>query len=162
MERVVGGYVAGTLLIASIAALAMGIAMKVLGVPYFLPLALIMMVLSLLPIVGSAIAAVLISCITFASVGLRPALVMLVIFLVYQQFEGHVLQPVVQTRTIQMNPLLITLVILAGTSLAGILGTLLALPFAGALQIILRDAFERRRARQGPEPSTDQLSLFSE
>jgi predicted PurR-regulated permease PerM len=145
MRRVVGGYVAGTLVVASVGGLVMGTTLAVLGVPYFVPLGLLMIVLGIIPFVGSIIGAVLCVGTTFAEVGVQPALICAGVYLVYQQVENQVLQPVVQKRTLQMNPLIIMLALLAGTGVAGILGTLLALPIAGAIQVLLQDALEKRR-----------------
>ncbi len=147
MRKVVGGYVAGTFVVAGIGGVAMGVTLAVLGVPYFLPLALVMVVLGIIPFLGSALGAVILTAVTFAAAGPRQALIFAVVYLVYQQVENEVLQPVVQRRTLKMNPLLITFALLAGTGLAGVVGTLLALPAAGALQVMLQDTLQRRQAR---------------
>jgi len=152
MHSKVGGYVAGTLLVGVIAGVLTTVGTLILGVPYFLPLGLIMVVLSVIPFVGSALGALLVSGTTAATVGVKQGLIVLGAYLVYQQVENHVLQPVVQRRTIRMNPLLITIVMLFGTALAGVLGTLLALPVAGALQVVLLDVLERRKARYAQSP----------
>jgi predicted PurR-regulated permease PerM len=149
MRRVVGGYVAGTLVVAGIGGVVMGTTLALLGVPYFLPLGLTMMVLGIIPFLGSALGAVLLVGMAFASSGLYPGLITAVVYLVYQQVENELLQPLVQRRTLRMNPLIITLALLAGTGLAGVLGALLALPIAGAIQVLLQDALERRQARWG-------------
>jgi predicted PurR-regulated permease PerM len=147
MHRVVSGYVLGTLLVATIGGIVMGVTVAAVGVPYFVPLALLMILLALFPYVGSVIGAVLVIGTTLASAGLRAAVIVTIVYLVYQQVEGHVLHPIVQRRTIRMNPFLVSIAILAGAALAGIAGTLLALPIAGALQVLLEDLLERRRAR---------------
>lgn len=147
MHSVVSGYAVGALLIASVGGIVMGVTVLALGVPYFLPLGLVMVLLGLIPFIGSAIGAVLVVGITFASAGLRAAVIAAIVFLIYQQIEGQVLQPLVQKRTIRMNPLLITLVVLVGATLAGVLGAVLALPVAGAIQVFLQDALERRTER---------------
>jgi predicted PurR-regulated permease PerM len=148
MQKVVGGYVAGTLLVASVGGVVMGTTLAILGVPYFLPLGLLMVVFGIVPVLGSTVGAVLLVGLTFAFQGTTAGFVSLGVYLVYQQIENHVLQPVVQRRTLKMNPLLITLSLLAGTLIAGILGALLALPIAGALQVVLQDVLQRRQARQ--------------
>ncbi len=147
MSNVVSGYVAGTAVVASIGGVVMGSTMAILGVPYFLPLGLLMIVLGVVPVIGTSIAAVVIVGVTFASAGSTPALICAGVYLAYQQVENHVLQPAVQTRTLKMNPLLIVLALIVGTGLAGVLGALLALPVAGALQVLLEDVLERRRLR---------------
>lgn len=153
MKSVVGRYVLGTLLVSSIGGLVMGTTTLLLGVPYFLALALVMVVLGLIPYLGSAMGAVLVVGITFSAKGLTAALIAAGIYLVYQQVENHVLQPVVQRRTMRMNPLIISVALLLGADLAGILGTLLALPIAGVLQVLLRDLEARRDALSGASDS---------
>lgn len=145
MRRVVGGYVAGTLIVAAVGGVVMGTTLALVGVPYFLPLGLTMMVLGVIPFLGSAIAAVLLIGMAFASSGMVGGLVTGAVYLVYQQVENELLQPLVQRRTLRMNPLIITLALLAGTGLAGILGALLALPIAGAIQVVLQDVLQRRQ-----------------
>jgi predicted PurR-regulated permease PerM len=153
ITKKVGGYVVGTLIVATIGGAVMGVTLAILGVPYFVPLALAMVVLGIIPFLGSALGAVTLIGVTFASQGWKAALICAGVYVVYQQLENEVLQPIVQRRTISMNPLLVALALLAGTALAGIVGTLLALPVAGALQILLGDMLERRRASWGEKPS---------
>ncbi|MDQ3265748.1 MAG: AI-2E family transporter [Myxococcota bacterium] len=151
MIRSVGGYVAGTLLIALIGGVVTALGMLLLGVPYFLPLGFLMGLLAIIPFVGTAIAAVLVVGTTFATAGVQAGIIAVVGFLVYQQIEGHLLQPVVQRKTLKMNPLLIALAMLFGTAFGGILGALLALPIAGAIQVILQDVLARRHERWAAE-----------
>jgi len=160
MRKVVGGYVAGTVMVAGVSGVVMGATLAILGVPYFVPLGLVLMVLGIIPFLGSALGAVLLVGITFATSGLRAAVICAAVFLVYNWLKNRVLQPLVQRRTLQMNPLIITVALLAGTSLAGLLGAVLALPVAGAVQLVLQDqlkrragTFERRRPPvRPPEP----------
>ncbi|WNG40796.1 AI-2E family transporter [Archangium minus] len=145
MHRTVGGYVAGAFLISFIGGGVTAVSMLLLGVPYFLPLGLAMAVLGLIPFVGSLLGAILVSVTTLASVGTKEGLIALGVFLVYQQVEGNLLQPLIQRRTLKMNPLLIALVMLVGTSLTGLIGALLALPIAGAVQVLLQDRLVQLR-----------------
>lgn len=147
MSKVVSGYVAGTALVASIGGVVMGTTLAIQGVPYFAPLGLLMIVLGIVPILGTTIAAVVIVGVTFATSGSTAALVTLAVYLVYQQVENHLLQPLVQTRTLKMDPLVVLLALLVGTGLFGVIGSLLALPVAGALQVLLADVQQRRAAR---------------
>ena len=77
---------------------------------------------------------------------------MLVFFVVYQQLENHVLQPVVYGRTVQLSPLAVLIAVLIGAELAGVIGALAAIPVAGALQVILVDWLQHRRARLVERP----------
>ncbi|MFZ5468243.1 MAG: AI-2E family transporter [Myxococcota bacterium] len=141
----VGGYVAGTLLVALLAGVVTAFTTLILGVPYFLALGLAMAVLALVPFVGPAVGLVLAVGTTLATQGPRDALLCAGVLLVYPQLKNRLIQPLVLRRTIRMNPLLITLVMLVGTALAGLLGTVLALPVAAAIQVVLEDV---KRARE--------------
>jgi len=81
------------------------------------------------------------------------AIVVAVWFLVYQQVENHLLQPLILSRTVKLNPLVVLISILLGAELAGILGTLLAIPVAGIIQVIVRDVYDVRRGTIRPEPT---------
>jgi putative heme transporter len=143
MHRTVGGYVAGAFLISFIGGVVTAVSTLLLGVPYFMALGLAMAVLGLIPFVGSFLGLVLVAGTTFASVGMKEGFIAVGIFVVYQQVEGNLLQPLIQRRTLKMNPLLIALVMLVGTALAGLIGALLALPIAGAVQVLLEDRLAR-------------------
>jgi predicted PurR-regulated permease PerM len=159
MHRTVGRYVAGSFFISLIGGVVTTVTLLLLGVPYFLPLGLIMAVLGLIPFIGAFLGGVLIVGTTFASAGTHAGLISLVVFLVYQQVENHLLQPFIQQRTLRMNPLLIALAMLAGTAFAGILGALLALPVAGALQILAQDWIARRQQQWAMEERADTPTL---
>jgi len=147
IRHAVGRYVIGTLLIGCLGGFVAGTTLAVLGVPYFLPLGLTMILLGLVPFIGAILGGALVVGTTFLTSGAKAGLVALAVFVVYQQCENHLLQPVVQRKTIQMNPLLIIIVMLIGTGLAGIFGALLSLPIAAATQVVLQDVLERRQAR---------------
>jgi predicted PurR-regulated permease PerM len=147
MLRSVGGYVAGAFLVSFIGGAVTTVTTLLLGVPYFLPLGLGMALLGLIPFLGSALGAVLVVGTTFATAGTHAGFISLAVFVGYQQVENHLLQPFIQRHTLRMNPLLIALAMLVGTAWAGIVGALLALPVAGALQVVAQDALARRQAR---------------
>jgi predicted PurR-regulated permease PerM len=151
--RTVGGYVTGNLLISLIAGIAFGVLLYVLGVPYAVALAILVALLDLVPLAGATIAAVIVTLVAFAANGLTIGIVVAVAFLVYQQFENHVLQPLVYGRTVQLSPLAVLISVLIGAQVAGILGALGAIPVAGAIQVILLDwQKHRRRAIVEPVP----------
>jgi putative heme transporter len=159
MHRTVGRYVAGSVFISLIGGVVTTVTLLLLGVPYFLPLGLVMAVLGLIPFIGAFLGGVIIVGTTFASAGTHAGFISLAVFLVYQQVENHLLQPFIQRHTLRMNPLLIALAMLAGTAFAGILGALLALPVAGALQILAHDILAHRHARWALEEQDDTLTL---
>jgi putative heme transporter len=146
IRRSVGGYVGGALVIALVGGLVTALTTALLGVPYFLPLGLTMAVLGILPYLGSILGGALVVSATFLTAGLKAGVIALVVLVVYQQVENHVLQPVVQRKTIKMSPLVIAVVMLIGTALWGLMGALLSLPIAGAIQVLLEDRLARRQA----------------
>jgi predicted PurR-regulated permease PerM len=147
--RSVGGYVVGNLLISVIAGLGTWIVLSILGVPFAVPLAVLMAFFDLIPLVGATIAGIVIAIVAGIHDFPTAAIVWVVYLVVYQQIENNVVQPVVYRRTVQMHPLVVIVAVLIGASLLGILGALVAIPVAGAVQIFARDWWELRRAR-GP------------
>lgn len=156
--RAVGGYVLGTLLVASIGGTVAGITLLVLSVPFFLAVALAVTFLGLIPFLGAWLGGTLVVLTTLATVGGRSALIALAVVIAYQQVENHLLQPLIQRRTMRMSPLIISFVLLVGTATLGILGALLALPAAGALQVLIQEALHhRQRTMQQEEAPTHQV-----
>lgn len=147
--RTVGGYVTGNLLISLIAGGLTTIVLIALGVPYAVALGLIVAILDLIPLAGATIAAILIGVVAFLHT-IVAGIVVLIFFIVYQQVENHVLQPVIYGRTVQLSPLAVLISVLIGAQLAGILGALAAIPVAGSIQVLV---FDWRRNRPG-QPAT--------
>jgi predicted PurR-regulated permease PerM len=77
----------------------------------------------------------------------------LVFFVLYQQLENHLLQPLIFARTVKLDPLTVIVAILLGVELLGVLGALLAIPVAGIIQVIVRDVWDHRRGRLKEEPT---------
>ncbi|HEX8823505.1 MAG TPA: AI-2E family transporter [Archangium sp.] len=151
MRKAVGGYLTGTFLTVSLGAVVTAVGTWLLGVPFFLALGSLYLVFGFIPYVGSFLMAVLVSFTTLSTVGLNRALIALGLFLVYQQVEGNLIQPLVQRHSIRMNPLLISVVLLIGGALMGLIGAVLALPVAAALQQLLREVQEEKRLRWDAE-----------
>jgi predicted PurR-regulated permease PerM len=145
--RTVGGYVTGNLLISVIAGVASGIAIWLTGVPFAAALALLVGIFDLIPLAGATIAAVVVVLVALAANGVTAAVILAVFFIVYQQVENHLIQPLVYGRTVQLSPLAVLVSVLVGAELAGVLGALAAIPVAGALQVVL---VEWRRGRLVP------------
>jgi predicted PurR-regulated permease PerM len=144
MYRTVGGYVTGNLLISLIAGVSSGIVIWLAGVPYAVALGLLVALLDLIPLAGATIAAIAVVLVAVAASGTTAAIVVGVFFVVYQQVENHVIQPLVYGRTVQLSPLAVLVSVLIGAELAGVLGALAAIPVAGALQVLLVDWRQNR------------------
>jgi predicted PurR-regulated permease PerM len=144
--RTVGGYVSGNLAISLIAGVSSTVVLLVLGVPYAVALGLVVAILDLVPLAGATIAAVIVCVVGFLH-STTAGIVLIVFFILYQQLENHVLQPLVYGRTVQLSPLIVLIAVLMGAELAGVIGALGAIPVAGSLQVVLLDWLEYRRAR---------------
>jgi len=155
--RTVGGYVSGALIIAFVAGVSATIVLGIAGVPYAFALGLLTALFDLVPLAGATIAAVLVSAVAFLH-SVPAGIVVVVFFILYQQFENHVLYPTVYSRTVALSPLAVLIAVLIGASLAGILGAIAAIPVAGIVQVLLRDWFASRRgvpagpSAAAPEP----------
>jgi predicted PurR-regulated permease PerM len=149
--RAVGGYVTGNLAISLIAGSLTTIVLLVMGVPYAVALGLIVAILDLIPLAGATIAMVIIGGVSFLH-SIPAGIVVVVFFLLYQQLENHILQPVIYNRTVQLSPLLILISVLLGAAVAGILGALAAIPVAGAIQVVVIDYLRARREGAVPDP----------
>lgn len=142
--RTVGGYVTGNLLISVIAGVSTGIVLLIMGVPYAVALGLVVAILDLIPLAGATIAGIIITIVAFLH-SIPAGIVVVAFFVVYQQVENHLLQPVVYGRTVQLSPLAVLISVLIGAELAGVLGALAAIPVAGTLQVVLVDVLRHRR-----------------
>jgi predicted PurR-regulated permease PerM len=151
MYHTVGGYVTGNVLISVIAGTASAIALFVLGSDYAIALAVVVGILDLIPLAGATLAAILVSAVVFVELGWVKGVIIIVFFIVYQQLENHVLQPVIYGRTVQLSPLVVLISVLIGAELAGILGALAAIPVAGMVQAIGREFLGRRGEAPTPE-----------
>jgi len=149
--RTIGGYVTGNLLISLIAGVASAIMLFAVGSSYAVALGLVVAIFDLVPLAGATIAAVLVTLVVVVELGWIQAVIVAVFFVVYQQLENHVLQPLVYGRTVQLSPLTVLIAILIGAELAGVLGALAAIPVTGSLLAIGREVLDYLRTKGAPE-----------
>jgi predicted PurR-regulated permease PerM len=152
--RTIGGYVTGNLVISLIAGAAAAGVLFAVGSSYAVALGVVVAILDLIPLAGASIAAVIVSTVVFLETDWLRGVIVIAFFVLYQQLENHVLQPVIYGRTVQLAPLTVLIVVLIGADLAGILGALAAIPTAGAVQAIVSEAFRYRRSLV-PPPTAD-------
>jgi predicted PurR-regulated permease PerM len=151
-SRAVSGYMAGNLLISLVAGVSTWIFLLVVGVPFAGVLGLWVGFADLLPLVGATIGAIPTIAISFLhSTG--AGIAMVIFYVLYQQFENHILQPVVMSRTVKLNALLVLLSVLVGVELAGFVGALLAIPAAGVILVVVRDLWDDRQMRLKAVPT---------
>jgi predicted PurR-regulated permease PerM len=157
VNRSVTGYMLGNFLTSVLAGVVVFVTLFLLGVPFAILWALWVALVDFLPMIGGALAGI--PTVLFALVHSLPAgIVTLVVFVVYTQVENHLLNPVVMSRTVRVNPLLVLIAILVGASIGswvgGIFGAfvaaLIAIPAAGALQVVVKEIWQ---ATAGPPAS---------
>jgi predicted PurR-regulated permease PerM len=150
--RSVTGYMLGNAMTSIIAGVIVGITLAVLGVPFALLMGVFVAMVDLLPLVGGLLAGVPV--IIIAAIHSVPAgIVMLIVFLAYQQVENHILNPVIMSRTVRLNPFWVLIAVLVGAALGGrvssglgtFVGALIGIPAGGALQVVVREI------RRGPD-----------
>jgi predicted PurR-regulated permease PerM len=142
--KTISGYVTGNLLISVIAGTLATIVLFAVGSEFAIALGVLVAVLDLIPLAGATIAAIIVSTVIVIETGWIRGLVVIGFFIAYQQFENHVLQPLVYGRTVQLSPLAVLCAVLVGAQLAGILGALLAIPVAGSLLAVGREILQYR------------------
>jgi predicted PurR-regulated permease PerM len=151
ISRTIGGYVTGNLLISVIAGVATTLVLLVVGVPFALALGLLVAILDLIPLAGATLAAIIVTLVALTD-SVTSGLIVLAFFVVYQQLENHLLQPIVYGRTVKLSPLVILVSVLIGAEVAGVIGALGAIPVAGTIHIVLVDWLRHRR---GGDPAED-------
>src|ERR687894_1550341 len=149
----ISGYITGNLAISVICGVITFVVLLVLGMPYAAPLALLVAVLDLVPLVGATLGGALL---VVVGLFVEPwmAGVLLVFVLVYQQVESNFLQPIVYSKAVQLNGLVILIALLVGGQLLGIAGALLAIPVAEIIRIVITELLAYRRAtKEANEPA---------
>jgi predicted PurR-regulated permease PerM len=159
VNRSVTGYMLGNFLTSIIAGIVVFVTLEITGVPFAFLWALWVALVDFLPMIGGALAGI--PTVLFAlGHSLTAGIVTLVVFVVYTQIENHILNPIVMSRTVRVNPLLVLLSILVGAEIGswigGIFGAfvaaLLAIPAAGAIQVLVRELWWSTRPRQAALP----------
>jgi len=136
----------GNLAISVVAATVAGLSAWALGLPFPLVLAVITGLLDLIPQVGATVAAVILVAVAL-TVGTTEAVIMLVIQLVYQQIENYVVYPIVYREAVELSPFTTIVAVLIAGSILGVVGAILAVPFAAVIKIALHEAGKPRQAR---------------
>ena len=163
INRSVTGYMLGNVTTSVIAGVVVFVTLLLVGVPYPFLWALWVALVDFLPMIGGALAGI--PTVLFAAGhSLTAGIITLVVFLVYTQVENHVLNPVVMSRTVRVNPLLVLVSILVGASIGfwiggtfgGFVAALLAIPTAGALQVAIREIWQTTAAGPAEPAGSDQ------
>jgi predicted PurR-regulated permease PerM len=135
----IAGYVFGNFVISILAGLVTYVTLTILDVPFAIPLAILFAFFDLIPLVGATLGGILVG-IVVAFVHFPVGLIVwAAVLILYQQVENNLIQPVVYGRAVQLHPLIVIVAILIGAALLGVLGALVAIPAAAAVQAVVRD-----------------------
>ncbi len=143
----VGGYVLGDLATSIVAIVTSYVLLLILGVPYALVLSVLTGVLDLIPLVGSSIAGVVVALVALATVSPTASLITVVFHVIYRLFEDYLLNPRVLRKTVDVSPLVTIIAVILGGALLGIVGAVVAVPAAAAVQLVLVEVVYPNRDR---------------
>lgn len=138
-QRKIGLWMQGQLLLAVIMGVLVYLGLTVLGVPHALVLAVITAAFEIIPVFGPVLSAVPAVAIAFAAGGLGLGLLTIALYVIAQQFENHLIYPLVVTRVVGVPPLLVIFALIVGAELAGFLGVILSVPIAATIKELARD-----------------------
>ncbi len=141
-------YMRGTVAVAAIHAVVVGLALWIMGVPLVIPLAVLVFLAAFVPLVGLLVAGTLAILVTLATKGWVDAVILLVVLIIEDQLEAHLFQPQVVGRVIRLHPLAVILSLAVGGVLAGIPGAVVAIP---VVAVITRALPELRRGDPDPD-----------
>jgi len=161
VNQAVAGYMLGNFLTSLIAGVVVFVALLILGVPYPLLWGLWVALVDFLPMIGGALAGIPTALFAFTH-SITAGIVTAIVFIAYQQVENHILNPVIMSKTVKISPLLVLIAVLVGASLGSLVGglfggfvaALLAIPAAGALQVLVREVWQSTAPPPAP-PSGD-------
>ncbi len=171
VSQKVTGYMFGDLLTSLIAGIVVFVTLLILGVPFPLLWGLWVALVDFLPMIGGALAGIPTVLFAFIAGGLTAGIATAVVFAVYTQIENHVLNPVVMSKTVRINPLLVFIAVLVGASIGSLIGgifggfvaALLAIPTAGALQVLVNEVWQATapdQPKESPTPEAEQADVF--
>jgi predicted PurR-regulated permease PerM len=151
----IAGYVFGNFVISILAGLVTFVTLRLLDVPFATTLAIMFAFFDLIPLVGATLGGILVG-IVVAFVNFPVGLVIwAAVLILYQQVENNLIQPFVYGRAVQLHPLIVIVAILVGASLLGVLGALVAIPAAAAIQAVVRDYWRFRQGQRDAGQSTE-------
>jgi predicted PurR-regulated permease PerM len=150
IANAVASYVGGALFQATVAGVTAWLMLVILGIPSPLPLALIIALLDLIPMIGATLGAVVVGVVILFSGSIGDVVIWALFAIAYQQFENYVIQPRIQSRAVSIDPFIVVIAALVGGTLLGVIGALLAIPGAATIQIALKEYLAYSRGKELP------------
>ncbi len=169
VSKAISGFVLGDILTSVVAGVVVFVTLALLSVPYALLLGLWVALVDFLPTIGGALAGI--PTVLFAlGHSLTAGVVTAIVFLLYTFIENHFLNPVVMSRTVKVNPLLVMIAVFVGAGIGdwvggffgGFVAVLLAIPIAGAIQVIVRELWTMSAPEHSVKPDDTKLALSPE
>ncbi|MFC9862401.1 MULTISPECIES: AI-2E family transporter [unclassified Streptomyces] len=159
--RTLTAYVRGTVIVALIDAIFIGLGIYCLDVPMAVPLAVFIFLFAFIPLVGAVVSGALAVVVALVTEGVFTALLVLAVVLLVQQIEGHILQPFILGRAVRVHPLAVVLSVAAGGMIAGIGGAVVAVPLVAVTNTVVGylRAYGREEARRRMPPSQGASAL---
>lgn len=157
-----GGFIRAQAIVSFVDAFFIGLALVILGVPLAWALAVITFLAGFIPIVGAFTAGALAVLIALVANGFTTAVIVLVVIVLVQQLESNILQPILQSRAMNLHPGVILLGVAAGSTLFGIIGAFLAVPVLAVVAVALRYTNEQIDLRTGDVTASDLASATDE
>ncbi len=152
----VSGFVSGNLLASLLAGVVATVLLLIVRVPYPFPLGLFTAIIELVPYIGPVVVTVLLTLVAL-TVGPISAIIVFVLLVLYHLIEGHTVRPLIYGRALKLSPLAVLIAIILGTEIAGVLGTLAAIPVAGSIQAILSELLDQREQRRSGRTSQEKM-----
>ena len=146
VNRAVAGYMLGNVLISAMVTVLTWVVLTILGVPYAIALGFVMGFFDLIPLVGATLGSIAVALGTLTVNFPVATIVWIVTIFLWQRFEDYAIQPLIYGKMLRVSPIVTILAVLVGASLLGILGALIAIPTAAAIQILASDWWSTRRA----------------
>ncbi len=155
MWNTLSGYIRTQAIVSFVDAFFIGLGAFLLGVPLAFPIAVLTFMAGFIPIVGAVTAGTIAVLVALVSNGVTTALLVLAVVLGVQQLEGHILQPLLQSRVMQLHPVIVLLAVLLGGTWAGIIGAFLAVPVAAVAAVLMRYLGDLTDLRTGDRTAAD-------
>lgn len=155
MWNTISGYIRTQAIVSFVDAFFIGLGAALLGVPLAFPIAVLTFMAGFIPIVGAVTAGAIAVLVALVSNGLTTALLVLAVVLLVQQLEGHILQPLLQARVMQLHPVIVLLAVILGGSWASIIGAFLAVPVAAVGAVLMRYLGDLTDLRTGAKTAAE-------
>ena len=150
-----GGFIRAQAIVSLVDAIFIGLGLVIVGVPMALALAVITFIAGFIPLIGAVVAGALAVLVALVSLGVTQALIVLGIVIAVQQLEGNILSPWLQSKAMNLHPVIVLVSVTIGGGLFGLIGSFLAVPFVAMIAVAFRYLMDMMALRSGEKLSED-------